>query len=101
MDRLWTQLQRPLLAKIVAACDRGVPTVDPVACADDLSEPTDRVLAALTALQVAGFLEIRPHHDFLLITRVCPIARQVLCAEPCAIDPDNAPGPVLRSPGGT
>ncbi|GAA1392901.1 hypothetical protein ACFQZ4_36925 [Catellatospora coxensis] len=101
MERLWRQLQRPLLAKVVAAYDRGVFTVDPVAYAADLSEPTDRVLAGLTALQVAGFLEIRAHHDSLLITRICPLARQVLCAEPDPIDPDRVPGPVLRAPGAT
>lgn len=99
MERLGKQLQQPLLARVVAAHDRGVLTVDPLAYATDLGEPAERVRAALAALQVAGFMETRPHHDSLLITRICPLARQILDTDPTAVAPDTASGPVLRAPG--
>lgn len=88
MERLWTHLQRPLLAKVVAAYDRGVPIVDQTALAANLNEPAERIRAALAALQVAGFIEIQPHQNSLQITRVCPLARQVLgTASAPAVDP--------------
>lgn len=99
MERLWKQLQQPLLAKVVAAHNRGVLTVDPLAYATDLGEPAERVRAGLAALQVARFIETRPHHDSLLITRICPLARQILGTGPTALAPDTAPSPVLRPPG--
>ncbi|MFC7759952.1 hypothetical protein ACFQY4_19475 [Catellatospora bangladeshensis] len=87
MERLWRQLQRPLLAEVVAAYDRGIPVVDPFAYAAELGQRPDRIRAALTALQVAGFLETQPHRGDLLITRVCPLARQVLAGDPARNGP--------------
>ncbi|MEU7824778.1 hypothetical protein [Catellatospora sp. NPDC049111] len=94
MERLWSQLQRPLLIKVVAAYDCGRLTVDPYACAADLGEPADRIKAALAALQVAGFLETQPHHGGMLITRICPLARQIIGADTTAPAPDSAPDAV-------
>lgn len=97
MERLWKQLQRPLLAEVVAAYDRGVLTVDLVTYAAELDEPAHRIRAALAALQVAGFIEVQLYHDSPLITRVCPLARQILGTDPTLAAPDQA----LGSAGGT
>jgi hypothetical protein len=96
MDRLWWQLQRPLLVEVVAAYDRGAFIIDPVTYAAALRQPTQRVRAALAALQVAGFIEAQPHQGATVaITRICPLARQILRPAPTSLLPtttDSAEG---------
>jgi hypothetical protein len=72
-----------VLVKIVSDFDQGTATVDLTAYAAALQMPLEQVDEALTVLQDSRFFEAdEVRSGELLVTRVCPLARQILGSQP-------------------
>lgn len=84
MNTRWHTQHRPVLSAVVADVDRGADTVDVDACAAALGLSRDDVAASLDTLRDAGFLQTRPVPGTgrTVVTRICPLARQVLGTGP-------------------
>lgn len=75
----WTAQLRPVLAELAARFDAGTADVDLAWCAAVCRLSEDSVVTAVTTLNLNGLIEMeRDGNGRWQITRICPLARQLL-----------------------
>lgn len=79
----WTAQLRPVLAELAARFDAGTVDVDVAGCAAVCRLSEDSVATAVTTLNHNGLIEMeRGGNGRWQVTRVCPLARQLLGPAP-------------------